>query len=55
MDTEKSQLEDVLLRSYLLGTITKKMDKKGFDIDEYKEKAEKDIRGTLGSLYAVSH
>jgi hypothetical protein len=55
MDTEKSQLEDNLLRSILQNSVTKKMDNKGFDMEEYKDKAEKDIKENLMKLFAVMH
>jgi len=54
METEKSQLEDVMLRSMILQSVTKKMDAKGYDVDEFKDKGERDIKEALMKLFAVS-
>jgi len=54
MDTEKSGLEDQMLKAFLLKTLSKKMDKNGHDVDEFMEKADKEIRDTLMRLYVVS-
>jgi hypothetical protein len=54
METEKSQLEDGLLRSLMLTAVTKKMDKKGFDVEDYKDSAEKIVKENLMKLFAVS-
>lgn len=53
MDTEKSQLEDLLLRSLMQNALAKKLDKKGVDVEQYREKADKDIKQNLMKLFAV--
>lgn len=53
METEKSQLEDTLLRSMMQNAISKKMDKKGVDVEDYRDIAEKSILENLMKLFAV--
>jgi len=53
METEKSSLEDGCLRYLMLTEIAKKMDKKGFDVEEYKDEAEKTVKENLMKLFAV--
>ena len=54
MDTEKSKFEDVMLQSFLLSSVAKKMEKKGYEVDEYKEKADSTLSEKLFKLFAVS-
>lgn len=54
MDTEKSQLEDELLRSYLKNCAAKKLEKRGIDSEDCKDEADKKIRESLMKLFAVS-
>jgi chromosome transmission fidelity protein 4 len=53
METEKSQLEDILLRSMMQNALAKKMDKKGADMEDYRFKADKDMKENLMKLFAI--
>ncbi|CAG7825087.1 unnamed protein product [Allacma fusca] len=54
MDTEKSQLEDVMLQNLLLISTTKRMERKGFDVEESRDEADGKTKETLFKLFAMS-
>lgn len=54
LETEKSRLEDRLHRSLMLDALSKKMDKKNYEVDEYKSRAEKELKESLFNLFVVS-
>ena len=54
METEKSQLEDTVLRSFNLSATTKRMEKKGYDVEEFQEQAEAKTKEALFKLFTVT-
>lgn len=54
METEKSRFEDKLHRSLMLDALSKKMDKKNYEVDEYRTKAEKELKESLFNLFVVN-
>jgi len=54
LETEKSQLEDTLLRALMMRSISKKMTGSGFDTDEYYKRAQADLLKSSMKLFEVN-
>lgn len=52
-DTQKTQLEDEVLRSLMTTAVSKKMDSKGFDTEDYKTKAREGLVKSILNLFDV--